>query len=262
MSWMEDWDREHKREIDEHTECAIVDIEVDNEDTLKLAICRYIDGEDGQRGDADDFETIASNAVYGLYGSGHDKKVVNVEKLSHSEFENRTGMKREKYGDKALETDYSVKILSSGKINEKPDNRMKALGDFQQAEDEADFNDELDDFYESIYQGSKSLEDNPKEFYICESNGHAFVGVIETVEPEMVEILTPKMEELGYKVSEERPDCCLYARGIPTRLMLGENSYIEYGVDKYHPSPLEAIKEVASKTGKKLSQTKKYSLRG
>ena len=151
MSWMEDWDRNHKREIDEHTECAIVDIEVDDEDTLKLAICRYIDGVDGQRGDADDFETIANNAVYGLYGSGHDKKVVNVEKLSHTDFENRTGMKREKYGNNALETDYSVKILSSGKINKKSDNIMKALGDFQQAEDEAEFNDSLDDFYESIY---------------------------------------------------------------------------------------------------------------
>lgn len=262
MSWMEDWDREHKREIDEHTECAIVDIEVDNEDTLKLAICRYIDGEDGERGDADDFETIASNAVYGLYGSGHDKKVVNVEKLSHFDFEKRTGMKREKYGDKALETDYSVKILSSGKINEEPDNRMKALGDFQQAEDEADFNDELDDFYESIYQGSKSVEDSSKKFYICESNGHAFVGVIETVEPEMVEVLTPKLEDLGYVVSSDRPSCCLYAKGMPTRLMLGESTYVEYGVDKYHPSPLEVIKEVSSKTGKKLSQTEKHSLRG
>lgn len=256
---MEDWNRERKREIDEHTECAIVDIEVDNEDTLKLAICRYIDGEDGQRGDADDFETIASNVVYGLYGSGHDKKVVNVEKLSHSEFENRTGMKREKYGDKALETDYSVKIFSSGKIKEEPDNKMKALGDFRQAEDEADFNDELDEFYESIYQDSI---ESVKKVYICESNGHAFVGVIETVEPEMVEILTPKMEDLGYKVSEERPKCCLYARGIPTRLMLGDNSYVEYGVDIHHPSPLEVIKEVASKTGKKLSRTEKHSLRG
>ena len=254
---MEDWDRNHKREIDEHTECAIVDIEVDNEDTLKLAICRYIDGEDGQRGDADDFETIACNAVYGLYGSGHDKKVVNVEKLSHADFENRTGMKRERYGNNALETDYSVKILSSGKINEKSDNIMKSLGDFQQAEDEADFNDELDGFHESIYQGSKGLENNSKKFYICESNGHAFVGVIETVEPEMIEVLTPKLEDLGYVVSEDRPNCCLYARGRPTKLMLGESTYVEYGVDKYHPSPLEVIKEVANKTGKKLSLTEK-----
>ena len=117
-------------------------------------------------------------------------------------------------------------------------------------------------FFESVYQESVDLSKNIKKFYICESNGHAFVGVIETVEPEMVEILTPKMEELGYKVSEERPKCCLYARGVPTRLMLGESSYVEYGVDMYHPSPLEAIKEVASKTGKKLSQTKKDSLRG
>lgn len=256
MSWKEYWDSEHKRDIDEHTECAIVDIEVDNEDTLKLAICRYIDSV------ADDFETIASNAVYKLYGSGHDNKVVKVEKLLHTDFENRTEMKREKYGDKALKTDYAIKILSSGKINKEPDNKMKSLEGFQQAEDEAGFNNELDDFYESIYQVSKSVEDSSKKFYICESNGHAFVGIIETVEPEIVEVLTPKLEDLGYVVSEDRPSCCLYARGIPTRLMLGESSYVEYGVDKYHPSPLEAIKEVASKTGKELSQTKKHSLRG
>lgn len=256
MGWKEYWNSVHKREIDEHTECAIVDIEVDNEDTLKLAICRYIDGV------ADDFETIAGNAVYGLYGSGHDYKVVKVEKLLHTDFENRIEMKREKYGDRALKTNYSMKILSSGKLDKEPSNEIKDSSDLQQAEDEADFNNELDDFFEIIYQGSKGSEPTAKKFYICESNGYGFVGVIETVEPEMVEILTPKMEELGYKVSEERPKCCLYARGIPTRLMLGEDSYVEYGVDKYHPSPLEAIKEVASKTGKKLSQTEKRSLRG
>lgn len=254
---MDDWERRNNEEINNDTECAIVDVVVDDEDTLKLAICRYVDNEDGDRGDADDFETIAHNSVYGLYGSGHNTKVENIENLSHTDFENRTGMKRKNYGNKALETDYSVKILSSGKVNGETDNKMKALDDFQKAEDEADFNDELDDFYESIYQGNKNVT---KKFYICESNGHAFVGVVETVEPEMVEILTPKMEELGYKVSEERPDCCLYARGIPTRLMLGESSYVEYGVDMYHPSPLEALKEVAVKTGNKLSHTDKRGL--
>ena len=36
MSWKEYWDSVYKSEIDKRTECAIVDIEVDNEDTLKL----------------------------------------------------------------------------------------------------------------------------------------------------------------------------------------------------------------------------------
>ena len=120
----------------------------------------------------------------------------------------------------------------------------------------------LNKFFEGVYRESVDLIENIKKFYICEPNGYAFVGVIETVEPEMVEVLAPRMADLGYVVSEDRPKCCLYARGIPTRLMLGENVYIEYGVDKYHPSPLEAIKEIASNTGKKLSQVKRNTLRG
>lgn len=133
-----DWKRHAIEEINNHTECAVVDVIADGK-TFKLGICRYISGDDNARGDADEFNVIATNTLYGLFGYRREDCIIkSIEKLSHPDFEKRTGIKREKYGRKAVNDDYAVKILQSGTIGESPDNKMKVLGDFKQAEDEAD----------------------------------------------------------------------------------------------------------------------------
>ena len=223
MGYMDEWERRNLDEINNHTECAIVELTVDDEEKLKLGICRYIAGDDSDRWDADEFDVIATNAVYGLYGGGHKATIKDIERMSHSHFEDATGLKREKYGRKAVEVDYSIKIISSGKVEKPDDSIMKGLADFRQVEDEECFN-------ENVASSSKQFtESTVQQLYIqLDGEDEFFDGKITTNDTALLKILIDGFNDADINVLKDRPNFCKYARGIPEKYRINDNTYIEF----------------------------------
>ena len=92
-----------------------------------------------------------------------------------------------------------------------------------------------------------------KLWIVNEDDPDMSCGYIESVCKEDVLLLQIRIQKLGYKVVYSKPKGCIYARGIPSKILLGDKTYIEFSNDKYNDVILDAIKETAK--GMKLSLT-------
>jgi hypothetical protein len=122
----------YKKEIKTNTECALVETVLDGTRKIIFGICRYVQNDkatDPERPSADSFETIASNRLYGIVGSGHDEEIVTVTPVSAAELEKVTGVDSYDFGTEALEQDEWAKVVKAGS-----DKVIKVLADHAEQE--------------------------------------------------------------------------------------------------------------------------------
>ena len=132
----------------------------------------------------------------------------------------------------------------------------------------------LDDEYDMILAESKKNKKKPlkegiwiatpeapvKLWIVKEDDLDYSYGYIESTCKEDVLMLQIYIQKEGYKVVYSKPKSCVYARGIPSKRLLGDKTYIEFANDKYSKNILDAIEKVAEGLKVSLKATSQKGL--
>lgn len=99
-----------------------------------------------------------------------------------------------------------------------------------------------------------------KLWIVKDDNPEMSCGYIESTCKNEVLLLQVFIQKAGYEVIYSKPRNCVYARGIPFRVLLGDKTYAEFTTDMYNTSILEAFKKTAEALKLELRKTNQHHL--
>lgn len=99
-----------------------------------------------------------------------------------------------------------------------------------------------------------------KLWIVNEDEPEMSCGYVESTCKSDTMLLQAFIQKSGYKIVYSKPKNCIYARGIPLRVLLGKETYAEFSTDKYNEAILEAFKQVAKSLKVELKQTEQRGL--
>lgn len=97
--------------------------------------------------------------------------------------------------------------------------------------------------YLKEYEYINAPENNMELWIVEKNNPEMFLGYINSLSKEVAMHLNIFLQKSGFKCVHSKPEYCAYARGIPSKYLLGDKTYIEWSSNDDITTAIQTVKD-------------------